>query len=52
MKEGSRPLEKPYVRALINSLLDYFYNLHGAAVELIVKDWLKEREERLAWKRK
>lgn len=50
MREGKRPLEQPFTRALINSLLDYFVNIHGAMVEIIVRDWLEEKEKRLAWK--
>lgn len=50
MREGKRPLEQPFTRAFINSLLDYFVNIHGAMVEIIVREWLEEKEKRLAWK--
>ena len=52
MREGRRPLEQPYTRALVNAILDYLLNTHGAIIELIVKDWIADKEKRLAWKRK
>jgi hypothetical protein len=52
MRDRNRPLEKPYLRAMIVSALDYLQNLHGAFVEVVVQEWLFEKKKRLEWREK
>ena len=52
MRDRHRPLEKPYLRAMIESMLDYWQSLHGAFVQMVVEDWLFEKKKRLEWREK
>lgn len=52
---GSRtriPTEQVEVRALVSAFLNYLLLRHGAIVEIIVKDWVKEKDKRLEGLRK
>jgi hypothetical protein len=46
------PVEQTETRALINAVLNYLQLRHGAIVEVIVKDWVAEKDERLEGLRK
>jgi hypothetical protein len=44
------PMEQTETRSLVVAFLDYLRLRHGAIVEVIVRDWLFDKEKRLAWK--
>jgi hypothetical protein len=41
------PMEQTETRALVNAFLDYLQLRHGAIVEIIVNDWVREKNKRL-----